>query len=184
MPSYSAFRNAFLADAVLPLSTSRGGNFARACASGRTAGRIRPTILATSMHRWREGGSTLKRRSCSRPRNACYDPQAGRRTRASHPSDLRKWPRKCAPRARVFDPVGRVAVRLQNRCHDPASSAPTTTYDDGDPRLTDLLTELDRESPELARVARAWPALPPDLKAAVVAIIETATRNQSATQCK
>ena len=60
--------------------------------------------------------------------------------------------------------MGRVAVRLQNRCHDPASSAPTMTYDDGDPRLTDLLTELDRESPELARVVRAWPALPPGLE--------------------
>ena len=75
-------------------------------------------------------------------------------------------------------------IGLEIRCPKPVSEGATTSYDDADPTLTDLLTELDRESPGLARVVRAWPALPPELKAAVVAIIETAARNQSATECR
>jgi hypothetical protein len=55
--------------------------------------------------------------------------------------------------------------------HDVASQAAAQSQ----PCLGVLLGVLDREQPDLARVLRAWPTLPEPLRAAVLALVATAS---------
>ena len=73
---------------------------------------------------------------------------------------------------RVFDPVGRVACRLQNRCSESVTDVNATTCDTTDPALTALLTYFEQKSPDLARVVEAWDNLPEPVRAGIVAMVQ------------
>ena len=69
---------------------------------------------------------------------------------------------------------------LGNRCHEFVTHDDATTYDDGDPRLTDLLTDVARVYPDLAAIVEAWPTLSEPAKGAILTIVELGGQHQSA----
>ena len=73
---------------------------------------------------------------------------------------------------------------FQDRRLDSANDAITTTYDNPDPELTALLTDIGRIDPDLASVMRAWPTLSKQARADVLAVINASQQGQSATECK
>ena len=64
---------------------------------------------------------------------------------------------------------------LGNRCSTIASDEKTTTYENADPVLTDLLTAVEGESPELAELIRTWPTLPEAIRTSILVIAKVVT---------
>ena len=63
---------------------------------------------------------------------------------------------------------------LQNRCQKSVRRDNKTTYDNTDPVLTDLLTDISRIDPDLAVVVKAWPELPEPVRVGIVAMVKAA----------
>ncbi|MGB2987648.1 MAG: hypothetical protein WBE26_17420 [Phycisphaerae bacterium] len=60
-----------------------------------------------------------------------------------------------------------------DRCPESVTDGDTTTYDSDDLILTDLLTALEQESPDLAAVVRAWPKLPEAVRTGIASMVNT-----------
>lgn len=52
-----------------------------------------------------------------------------------------------------------------------------TTYDGRDETVSSNVSSQVRQDPQLAAVAASWPALPEHIKAAILALVHSATRN-------
>jgi len=61
-----------------------------------------------------------------------------------------------------------------DRCTPDVSPCDTTTYETDENVLASCLAFLDRESPDLAAVVRAWRELPEPVRAGIVAMVKAA----------
>ena len=73
---------------------------------------------------------------------------------------------------------------MKSRCPQSVSSDVAMTYENADPTLTDLLTDMARIDPDLAFMVRAWPTLSEQAKAAILAVVKIPNHNPSATECR
>ena len=70
------------------------------------------------------------------------------------------------------EPRKRPLNGFEDRCARDVTPQPISTYNPHDTRLTDVLTELGGENPELACVVRNWASLPDAVRAGIVAMVE------------
>ncbi len=73
-----------------------------------------------------------------------------------------------------FEPL---TCGLQNRCGDSLTHDDTDTYESDGKNLASCLALLRQESPELASIVNAWPTLSGPIRAAILAMIRSATES-------
>ena len=70
------------------------------------------------------------------------------------------------------------------RPRESASDGATTSYDDADPALTALLTDIARIDPDLAGLVEVWSILSEQVRADILAVVTASQQVHSATECK
>ncbi len=73
---------------------------------------------------------------------------------------------------------------LKGRSDRTVTSEHTTTYDNSDPALTALLTDIARIDPNLAAIVRSWLTLTEQARADILAIVQASKQGQGAKRCK
>ncbi len=72
---------------------------------------------------------------------------------------------------------------LKGRCSNSASTDSAATYANPPEEFTAWLTYLQRTSPDLAALVKAWPELPDAVRVGIVALV-SASAPDNATECK